>query len=80
MFNRITRRDFTAAALLQSTLCHFVLPSLALLGLLLYYHCTQEDMCHSPVSTGGATVSRVKGLFTMSLDLAAKLRALKVSK
>lgn len=34
----------------------------------------------SPGSTGTATVSRVKGLFTMSLDLAAKLSALKVSK
>lgn len=35
---------------------------------------------HSPGSTGTAIVSRVKGLFTMSLDLAAKLSALKVSK
>lgn len=34
----------------------------------------------SPGSTGTATVSRVKGLFTISLDLAAKLSALKVSK
>lgn len=71
---------------LQSTpslKCRDLLPGYPRFSFFLMFITTAHnrvDMLHSPGSTDAVTVSQVKGLFTTSLDLAAKLSALKVSK